>query len=75
MSGNDGEKKKRVIPKIIWKKCDICKCRKKEEDMMAGAWCTDCFRKQTQNKNSFAMRHATHRSASKNGTECARRQQ
>ena len=74
MSGNTEEKKKRVIPKIIYKKCEICKCKKKEEDMMASDWCNDCFRKQSQNKNvpnSFAMRHGTH--PSKKVTEHVRR--
>ena len=73
MPGNNGEKKQRVIPKIIWKKCDICKCRKKEEDMAGGEWCNDCFRKQSQSKNSFVMKNLKH--PSKFGTERAKRQQ
>ena len=65
MSEINGEKKKRIVPKIVWRKCGFCKCRKKEEDMMIGDNCVDCFRKQGKSFDTFAARSQTSKSKKK----------
>ena len=61
MSEINGEKKKRVVTKIVLKKCHFCKCKKKEEDMMIGETCVDCFRKQGQSGDTYFARHSKKR--------------
>ena len=58
MSEINGEKKKRVVTKIVWTKCKFCKCRKKEEDIVFGETCVDCFRKQGQSRDTYFARHS-----------------
>ena len=45
------EKESQGRTKIVYQKCQVCGCRKKENDMVSPDCCTECARKKGTNPN------------------------